>query len=221
MEIIEIKDHLELKKAKNGLVYVVICGIAICISSPIIMQFVIFFNLIVITFFIYNLYVLYRFSKIVNALLFRNYVYMIAIQIFCNFVLAMFESSSALVLLQAIVLYCIVSFCCNMYFSYKIAYEMSFITDLRHFITAFKLYALASFIMFLGILLVVLAFDTSGLQSGMQVDVALTALVQANSSLLFAFLVLFVVLLATFFIVIGFVLRGLIKITYVKVRISY
>lgn len=221
MEILEIESHAELKQAKNGLVYAVVCGIAICMFSPILVQSDTLFNVVSLAFLIYSLYVLYRFSRIVNARLFRNYIYMIGIQILCSFVLALFESDSAFMLLQALVVYFIVALCCNMYFSYKIAYEMSAITDLRHFITAFKLYALASFVMLLGIFLVALAFDTSGIQSGMQVDVALSALAQANSGLLFAFLVLLVVIFATFCIALGFILRGLIKITHVKVRIPH
>lgn len=220
MEILEIENHAELKSAKNGLVYAVLCGIIICMLSPILVQSDMLFNVISLAFLVYSLYVLYRFSKIVNALLFRNYVYMIVIQILCSFALALFESSSALVFLEALIAYFIVVLCCNMYFSYKIAYEMSSITDLRHFITAFKLYALASFVMLLGIFLVALAFDTSGIQSGMQVDMAIATLAQANSSLLFAFLVLLVVIFATFCIALGFILRGLVKITHVRVRIS-
>ena len=49
---------------------------------------------------------------------------------------------------------------------------------------------------------------------------AIATLAQANSSLLFAFLVLLVVIFATFCIALGFILRGLIKITHVRVRIS-
>lgn len=217
MEILEIQTHIELKKARNNLIYAVISMMA-CMILMLFTQFQSIFNLLIFIVLCYSLYAVYEFSKLTNTYLFRYYTFMLFAQFVASFLLPILESIMpfALSLLATFVFI----HGCNIYFTYKMSHEMNVITDLPHFITAFKLYVLSSCGVFIAAIFAWFGLDTNNMLSNTQ-EATVTAFVESNMYLLIAFLCLFIVLFATFCISAGFMLRGLIKMSYVKVRSVY
>ncbi len=210
MEILYIQTHPALKKAKQHLIYAFVSSIVVCMLFSFITQLNtpqdVFFNFLMLAALCYGVYAIYQFSKITRASIFRYYTYMLGVQVICSILFVFYHN--------IIFFFIVIGY--NIYCFYKIAHEMQTITDLPHFVTAFKLYVIC--ICAITAVIVAIVGSNIGMFVGTYTEAELATFMATNKNLLLTILFLLLVILITFCISIGFVLRGLIKISYVKVH---
>ena len=209
MKILEVQNNIELQNAKKHLVYSTE-GMLLCIIFSTFTMFEVFFSALLIIVFLYSLCAVYNFSKLAKSPLFRYYIIMPLAGLLAQLLNYISPSIS----------YMFVSFILtiglNLYFTYKMSHEMNAITDLPYFITAFKLYALSSCGIVAVILFVWFGLDLNNLLSSAS-EYSINDLADSNLYSLIALLCLLFIFCVTYCIGIGFVLRGLMRITYIKV----
>lgn len=133
MEIIEIQTNTELKKAKDHLIYAARIMILFIIASVSI-RIEILASLLFFASLLYNIYAIYKFSKLTNSSLFRYYIVLVIVQFISTLLILLlnFIATNGLFILADYIF--ILGF--SLYIAYKMSYEMSAITDLSHFTKA-------------------------------------------------------------------------------------
>lgn len=212
MKILDIQTNIALKKAKSHLIYayisIIVCGL-LSFFNP--FHFV--FNLLLLTCLIYSIYAMYWFSKLTNISLIKYYIFILTIHSLYSFFLFL-EVYHSLFIPFKITAFCMFLFIISdIYITFKISHKMSMLTDLPHFITAFRFYVPC----ILGITVI-----SSLIVYGSDINVVF-GMVPSNfidiliDKWLIEFAFLIIALVVAFYISIVFVFNGLLKITYVKV----
>ncbi|RDU55224.1 hypothetical protein CQA49_02315 [Helicobacter sp. MIT 00-7814] len=142
MQMLNINENQELQGAKNFMFWSLISYIICCLVCGI--PFVNFFAFIgIIASFVTGMVGLYRFSKLCNTFVFRLTLisFLLGIGLFivgmtCIILTQVTKNPVPLVILVILaIVYCVLVF----YWYYLVSYEMSARTNLKEFITSFKL----------------------------------------------------------------------------------
>lgn len=214
MEILDIQSHEPLRKAKQHLITAVSMGVVVSVLFPFLFQSVLLFNIVLLAVLYYGSYALYQFSTIARTFLFRYYLYMFGAQLASSFLL---PALAAAIPLEFALICCILGVAaCNIYCAQKMSYEMSRLTDLAHFVSAFKIYVVCVGATLLAAVLVGFGLDISALPNEIQTDEDIFAFIDSNKNLLLTFSFVCLVILCALCISVGFLLRGLVKMTYIK-----
>lgn len=232
MQVLNVRDNQELQSAKNLMFYSLVSYFICCFV--IVIPFVAFLAVIgMIASFVVGMIGLYRFSRLCNTFIFRLYLFQFLLVIgldiagaICATASVFSESAIPLVILALLVIgYSALA----IYWGYLMSYEMSARTNLKEFITSFKLSIIATIgtIACIGMLFGIFASilleassDFGGLEnlSGYELESIKFFFVEGYSATLIAIGGLFVFLLGVGIAAFVFLVMGLYKIQEVSVR---
>ncbi|MGI0405722.1 hypothetical protein ACRE1U_00160 [Helicobacter himalayensis] len=232
MQVLNIRDNQELQSAKNLMFYSLISYFICCFV--IMIPFVAFLAVIgMIVSFVVGMVGLYRFSRLCNTFIFRLYLFQFLLAIGLDITGAICATASAFsesaIPLMILALLAIGYSALAIYWGYLMSYEMSARTNLKEFITSFKLSVIAAigmimcigmlFGIFMSILLEV-SSDFGGLEnlSSYELESIIFPFVEGYSATLIAIGGLFVFLLGVGIAAFVFLVMGLYKIQEVSVR---
>lgn len=237
MEIISISESPTLAKSKKMMYrgflgYIILSLLSIVFPSISVVTALAGFVCIMIV-----LVGLYHFSKIANTFVFRYGIYMILLsigyQIFAPFALGfigvddvMFLSTQAYVIVGIVALWGVVTLILDMYLQYKMSVEMGFLTNIKAFITGYKLCVI--YVVGFVLLCVAFVFMFVGFLNGSPFLVS-TSVFSSSEHLFVKFMeaysstsmIMIGILLLLFCIGVmslGFLILGLSRIEYTKVR---
>lgn len=231
MEIVSISENPTLAKSKKMMFwgflgYIILSLLVVVFPSISIIIALAGLVLCIVVVFVG----LYYFSKIANTFIFRYGIYVILLsigyQFFAPLILGflgigdiMFPDTQTYVILGIVVLLGVAILILSMYLQYKMSIEMSFLTDIKAFITSYKLYV----IYVVGFVLLCVAFIfmfVDFLNSGAFL-VSASLFVKFMEAYRFASMILIGILLLLFcvgIVSLGFLILGLSRIEYTKVR---
>lgn len=164
MEILSVDTSVELKRAKNIMLWSVFAYVAIYLlalffgDSPSILVAVA--NIGMLVAWVVGCYGLYCFSKLAHSFCFRYYMFSVLVSVAYILMLGivfgyvfstLLDTYTTQSLLQIpwislsvfVVIMSLAALVASIYLMYKISYEMAYLTGLKQFILAFKLYVIA------------------------------------------------------------------------------